>query len=127
MTKGIDVAGYQGSPNWAAVAKAGYEFAYVKASEGGSSSYPTSGPQFIGSMAAGLATGLYHYARPTLTAQANAQAFAAQVNRLCPAGGSGRVLPPCLDLEVGTGQLGGWAKAFFTELRRLTGHQRVML
>lgn len=127
MVNGIDTASYQGSPNWSAVAKAGYEFAYVKASEGSSSSYPSAAPQFIGAMAAGLATGLYCYAQPSLTPQVNAAAFAAQVNRLCPAGGNGRVLPPCLDLEVGSGQLGSWAMAFFTELRRLTGYRRVML
>jgi GH25 family lysozyme M1 (1,4-beta-N-acetylmuramidase) len=124
VIKGVDVSSYQGSVNWQAVRDSGVEFAYVKFSEGESSSYSTAAAQFKGATAAGLVTGGYHFARPNYSPQANAAAFAEQVNALDAVTGH---LPPCLDLEVGTGHLAGWASAFVTELRHLTGCRRVTI
>lgn len=121
---GIDTASWQGKPDWVKVAAAGYKFAYVKASEGGNAAYASADPQFNGATAAGLATGLYHFANPDISPTVNAAAFARQVLRLNATGGH---LPPCLDLETGSGDLTGWAKAFFNELRARTGVTRVML
>lgn len=119
---GIDVASYQGSPNWQSVKNSGVQFVYIKASEGSSSSYPSLNSQYAGAVAAGLVTGFYHYAKPGLSPEANADAFAAQINRL---GAKDGHLPPCLDLEEGSGYLGDWAKAFVARLRLKTGIQRV--
>lgn len=124
MAQGIDTSDAQGSINWAAVAASGVEFSYIKLSEGESSSYATAAAQFNGATAAGLVTGGYHFARPAYSPQANAAAFAEQLTSLNAIDGH---LPPCLDLEVGTGNLSAWASAFVTELRRLTGCQRVMV
>lgn len=124
MIKGIDVSSYQGSVNWQAVKESGVGFCYVKFSEGTSSSYATAPAQFNGATAAGLVTGGYHFARPNYSPQANAAAFAEQVTALNAVAGH---LPPCLDLEVGTGNLAGWASAFVAELRHLTGCRRVMI
>lgn len=121
---GIDCASYQGSPNFAQVAASGRSFCYLKSSEGASTSYPTLDAQYQGATAAGLITGLYHFAQPSLTPEANADSFSAQVNRLGAVQGH---LPPCLDLEVGTGDLSGWAQRFVARLRQNTGCVRVMV
>jgi GH25 family lysozyme M1 (1,4-beta-N-acetylmuramidase) len=121
---GADVSDNQGSINWTAVASSGIQFSYVKLSEGENSSYSTAAAQLNGATNAGLTTGGYHFARPNYSPQANAAAFAEQLLALNAIEGH---LPPCLDLEVGTGYLGDWASAFVTELRRLTGCTRVMV
>jgi GH25 family lysozyme M1 (1,4-beta-N-acetylmuramidase) len=120
---GIDTASYQGSPAWAQVA-ATRQFVYVKAGQGNGTSYPTLDAQYQGAMAAGMAVGLYWFADPSLTPEANADAFSVQVNRLGAIQGH---LPPCLDLETGTGYLGGWAQQFVARLRQNTGCVRVMI
>lgn len=122
--RGIDVSRWQGSPDWAKVARAGVKFAYIKASEGDSPVYSTVDNQYRGAWGAGLVAGLYHYAKPNLSAEANADAFAQQVNRLGAVAGH---LPPCLDLEEGTGHLSGWAKRFVDRLRARTGCRSVMV
>lgn len=124
MIRGADTSDNNGPINWAAVKASGVEFAYIKVSEGESSSYATAASQFNGASAAGLVTGAYHFARPNYSAQANAAAFAEQLMTLGAIDGH---LPPCLDLEVGTGNLSSWASTFVTELRRLTGCRRVMV
>ncbi|HTF49424.1 MAG TPA: glycoside hydrolase family 25 protein [Pseudonocardia sp.] len=121
---GIDVASWQGSPNWSKVAAAGFRFAYVKASEGNSTSYPTLNSQYAGARAAGLSVGLYHYAKVGQSATSNADALAAQVNRL---GAKAGHLPPCLDLEEGSGNLAGWADTFIERLRARTGIRQVVV
>lgn len=137
---GPDVASYQhphptkahphGQPiNWARVAKAGKEFAIVKATEGTTYTNPYfAGPyanDYADAAAAGLAHGAYHFARPGLpivsTAIAQAKFFAKTIGPVnTPA-----TLPPALDLEVtgglGPGQLVTWAQRFLLELRTLTG------
>jgi len=121
---GIDVASWQGSPDWRKVAAAGFRFAYIKASEGNSTSYPTLNSQYAGARAAGLSVGLYHYARVAQSATSNADSLAAQVNRL---GAKAGHLPPCLDLEEGAGNLAGWADTFIERLRARTGIRQVMV
>lgn len=120
---GIDVASYQGNPNWSQVA-ATRQFVYVKAGQGAGTSYATLDPQYQGAVAAGLAVGLYWFADPALAPEANADAFAVQVNRLGAINGH---LPPCLDLETGTGNLAQWTQRFITRLRAQTGCVRTMI
>jgi GH25 family lysozyme M1 (1,4-beta-N-acetylmuramidase) len=124
MIKGIDCSSWQGNVNWPAVKAAGIEFAYIKASDGTSSSYPTATAQFKGATDAGLVAGAYHYGQPSNSAKLNAAAFATQLKALGAINGH---LPPCLDLETGSGPLGGWAAEFVAELRRLTGATQVMV
>lgn len=120
--QGLDCSSWQNVISWAPVAASGRDFVYVKASEGTSTSYSTLNAQYQGAINAGLTVGLYHFADPTQSAQANAQAFAAQINRL---GATTGHLPPALDLEEGTGDLSGWAAQFVATLRQLTGCQQV--
>jgi GH25 family lysozyme M1 (1,4-beta-N-acetylmuramidase) len=130
---GVDVADYQHPSGtaitWANVRASGRTFAIVKATEGTSyvNSYVTS--DSAGARVAGLTVGLYHFARPTLTAGsptadavAEADHFAAQVNAV-----GGTQLPPTLDLEVtgglGTNQLAAWTGTFLTRLQADTGRR----
>lgn len=119
MVDGIDVSRWQGPVDWARVAAGGYRFAYVNASNQDPSAH------YRGARAAGLAVGLYW----RLPAQANpvtaARAFALHVASL-RAYGPG-VLPPCLDLEDGTGDQSSRAARFLAELRVRTGSTRVAL
>lgn len=121
---GIDCASYQGTPNWAQVASSGRSFVYIKAGQGTGTSYPTLDTQYSGARAAGLTVGLYWFADPTQSPESNADAFGRQINRLGAVPGH---LPPCLDLETGTGDLSGWAQRFITRLRANTGCVRVMV
>lgn len=120
---GVDTASYQGSPAWAQVA-ATRQFVYVKAGQGNGASYPTLDAQYQGATAAGMAVGLYWFADPSLSATVNADAFAAQINRLGAVAGH---LPPCLDLETGTGNLSQWTQQFIARLRAQTGCIRVII
>lgn len=122
---GLDISSYQGSAiNWAQVAASGRSFAMLKATEGTDYLSPSLDAQFQGATAAGVRTGLYHFARPDLTPEGNADWFSAQVNRLQAVAGH---LPPCLDLETGTGDLNGWAQRFVARLRANTGCVRVLI
>lgn len=122
---GIDLSDNNAGPfDWPQITNSGVRFAYIKASEGNSTSYDSLDSQYIGAKSAGLAVGLYHFARPGVSPEANADAFAAQINRLGAVAGH---LPPCLDLESGIGNLSGWALRFITRLRTKTGCTRVML
>jgi lysozyme len=122
---GIDVSKWQGaSINWQQVAASGYSYCYVKATEGVGYISPTLDSQFNGATAAGLVTGCYHFASPSNAPEADADDFSEQVNRLNAVNGH---LPPCLDLETGTGDLSNWASRFITRLRANTGCVRVMV
>jgi lysozyme len=125
MSTGIDVSSAQGQPTWPSVRAAGIEFAYVKATEGTGWVSPTLDQQFRGATDAGLVTGLYHFARPANPAEADADTFADQVGKYGAT--TPRHLPPCLDLEVGTGDLAGWAGRFLSRLRTRTGATTVMV
>jgi lysozyme len=121
---GTDVASYQhpgGQPiDWPAVAASGQSFTIVKATESTSYTNPYAMTDVTGARGAGLVVGLYHFADPAVSATAQADYFARQVN-----GVGGTLLPPALDLEV-TGGLSSaalitWTNAFLTRLQQDTG------
>ncbi|MCA1189158.1 LysM peptidoglycan-binding domain-containing protein [Saccharopolyspora sp. 6T] len=123
---GIDVARYQGEPDWAAVRGAGFAFTYIKATEGVGYVSPTLDSQLGGARGAGLVTGLYHFARPdTNSPQAEAADFAGQLARTGSAGPGN--LPPCLDMETEAADLGAWIKGFVDALRGHTGRNEVVV
>lgn len=123
---GVDVAQYQGEPDWGAVRGAGHAFAYIKATEGIGFVSPTLDSQLAGARAAGLVTGLYHFARPdTNGPQQDAADFAAQLARLNSAGQGN--LPPCLDIEKDAPNLGAWVKGFIDALRGHTGRNEIVV
>ena len=122
---GVDTSSWQGTPDFGAVASSGHQFVYIKASNNTNSNYPTTEAQFESATAAGLSVGLYHYADPSVgSAHEQADVFASVLERYDAIQGH---LPPALDLEVGTGHLGGWAKAFLDRLRSVSAARRVMV
>lgn len=116
---GIDVAKYQQHIDWKTVANSGYEFAYIKATEGRGYTSPTLDRQLDGARNAGMTTGLYHFARPdTNKPEPEADTFAAALNKR-DADTAGH-LAPCLDMEREGDDLPAWIGGFLDALRNLT-------
>lgn len=108
MPRGVDVASYQGNPDWAAVAASGIAFAFTKVSEDDDYTNPTFARNWSGIRSAGIARGAYHFARPDSATDAVQEADYF-LSRLDSVGGlaAGDLL--ALDLESGSGDLGQWA------------------
>ena len=116
--RGVDVASYQGNPDWSKVAASGIAFAFTKATEGTDYLNPTFARNWREIKSAGIKRGAYHFARPDAnTAEAEALYFVQTVM----VGGiePGDML--ALDLEAGTGPLGDWAVRFMRTVRQMTG------
>ena len=120
--EGIDVSHWQGTINWPLVAKAGKQFAFLKASDSTDYRDPTYAANRSNARAAGLVVGAYHFARPDATlgdAVAEADLF---VDAAAPATGD---LPPVLDLETSGGlsvtDLQAWVQAFMDRVHESTG------
>jgi GH25 family lysozyme M1 (1,4-beta-N-acetylmuramidase) len=130
---GIDVSSWQGTVDWATVAKTA-KFAYVKATEGTTYLSATFAAQYSGAKAAGLLTGAYAFARPNTPAVAQADYFIDHAN----VAADGKTLPPMLDLEwpyklngayiapypcygLSPTAMVAWIRAFVTEVSRRTG------
>lgn len=97
---GIDLSAYQGDVDGAALAAQGLEFAYVKASEGGSYKNPDAVQQVGALKAAGIKVGLYHFVNMD-------DLYDQQMNFYLMAKAlGGSELPPALDVE--TPDPGGW-------------------
>jgi lysozyme len=113
----IDVSAYQGSPEWSAVAGAGISGVLCKLSEGTGYVSPTFQQDWDGARAAGLTVGAYHFARPDLATSARDEAayFLTHLPALAP----GDLL--ALDLELGDGDLSGWALSWLQGVQQATG------
>ena len=106
--QGFDVSSYQPAPDFAAAARAGALFTFVKASEGVPGTYTNGAPtgstnryrsaQFAGARAAGLTAGFYHYALPFYSSGAAQGQFFLDNSTAWQPG----TLPPVLDMEVST-------------------------
>jgi GH25 family lysozyme M1 (1,4-beta-N-acetylmuramidase) len=109
--RGIDVSAYQPSTNWAQVAASGVAFAFIKATEGVGYVNPQFAHDWQAAKAAGLVRGAYHFAQPSQ----NPNGWAAEVDHFLATVGAlepGDLL--VLDLEVGNGDLSGWASNWFS-------------
>lgn len=124
---GIDVSHWQGQIDWFAVAGAGVDFAFVKATEGTTTTDVTYPLNRQGAGSAGVRVGAYHLARPSgatdaaiaASAIAQADAFLAFAQ---PAAGD---LLPVLDLEhsgdLSVTQLTAWTQAWLDEVAARLG------
>lgn len=77
MIKGIDVSKHNGKIDWAKVKANGYEFVYIKHSQGVGALDPKFSDHFQAAKAAGFKVGLYHFASlnsPDEVADAKAEA-----------------------------------------------------
>ncbi len=94
--RGVDVSHHQGRLEWSRVRAAGYEFAYIKATEGETFRDSTYLRNRSEARRAGVVTGPYHYF--TLCTAGRAQAL--NLLSVQP-GDAGPSLPPAVDLELG--------------------------
>jgi lysozyme len=62
LTKGLDVSSHQGAINWMTVKRNGFEFAFIKATEGAGYIDPKVAVNANAAQAAGLKIGYYHFA-----------------------------------------------------------------
>jgi GH25 family lysozyme M1 (1,4-beta-N-acetylmuramidase) len=117
---GVDVASYQGTPDWAAVAAAGCSVAITKVTEDEGYTNPTFGHNWRGIKANGIIRGAYHFARPDgpQDARTEAEYF---VSRVALAGGFEAGDLAVLDIESGSGDLGPWAVRFCSRVTELVG------
>jgi GH25 family lysozyme M1 (1,4-beta-N-acetylmuramidase) len=128
---GIDVSGYNTITNWSQVHGAGNAWTWTKATQGSTYVNPLFAGQFAGSVAAGMATGAYHFPDPNAGIAANVNHF---VSVAAPLGAfnDGAMLP-MLDLEDDPGDGISWtagrANAFVAEfrdaLRAATGQSKL--
>ena len=123
--RGIDVASWQGQPDWRQVAASGISFAITKATEGVGYLNPTFARNWLEIHAAGIVRGAYHFAElGANTPEAEADYFLANVRRV---GGLAEGDLLALDLEDKEGSLkrandvGGWALSWLRYVERQTG------
>jgi GH25 family lysozyme M1 (1,4-beta-N-acetylmuramidase) len=97
LVRGLDVSGHQSIIDWSAVASAGAQFAFIKATEGTGLINANFASQYDGAYQAGLIRGAYHFALP------NESSGAVQASFFVANGGGwsadGRTLPGALDIE----------------------------
>ena len=128
---GIDVSYYQEKVNWTAVKNAGYDFAFIKCSEGVGYRDPEFIKNWTAAREAGLLVGAYHFARvskkTTIEADAKeeAQWFASQIL----AQPHDVMLPPVLDIEwdkkadkiIKGAEVVQWCQIFCKHVREIVG------
>jgi len=93
--QGIDVSHFQQAVDWAAVAAAGMQFCFIKATEGASHVDVRFASNWRAAAEVGLVRGAYHFFHPAISVTAQADLFLRTVPRLEPGD-----LPPVLDLEA---------------------------
>jgi len=118
--QGIDVASYQGSPNWSAVAAAGYQFALIKATEGLTYVNPTLAADWNDAKDAGLTRAAYHFCHPELNDPAAEAAYFLANVTLQP----GDLI--AADLESGVGNLLAWVQTFMAALAAGAGFKPLL-
>lgn len=90
---GIDVSKWQGRIDWASVRRAGTQFAFIKATEGGDHVDERFHENWVGAKRAGVPRGAYHFVYWCRPAHEQAEWFKRNVPQDPDA------LPPVLDLE----------------------------
>lgn len=127
LLRGIDVASWQGQPDWRQVAASGIQFAFTKATEGMGYLNPTFARNWLEIRAAGIKRGAYHFAEPDVNRpEDEADYFLANVHRV---GGLAAGDMLALDLEDKEGSLrrmpdgavAAWALAWLRYVERQTG------
>jgi lysozyme len=116
--QGLDVASYQGYPNWTSVKNSGKTFAFTKATEGTTYTNPYFALNWGRIADAGLIRGAYHFGRPGGDPVAQANYFC---NVVQPRQGD---LQMTLDIEVTDGktpsQVRAWIVAFINQIQART-------
>lgn len=121
---GIDVSHWQGTIDWQAVRGGGIDFAFIKATEGGTYTDPQFARNWAAAADAGITRGAYHYFRPNVDAVKQAEHFL-RVTRL----GAGD-LPAVLDVETSDGLTGDAllraVRSWLETVERATGKRPIV-
>jgi GH25 family lysozyme M1 (1,4-beta-N-acetylmuramidase) len=97
--RGVDVSIWQGHVDWAAVKRAGYDFALTRVSDGTGTFDPTFNDDWAGIKSAGMVRGVYQFFEAGDDGTAQADLLLRAVDAL---GGFGAGdLPPIVDIEAG--------------------------
>jgi GH25 family lysozyme M1 (1,4-beta-N-acetylmuramidase) len=139
---GLDVAAFQhpggAAIYWVTVARAGYKFAAVKATEGDYYVNPYAAGDVKSAKAAGLDVAPYHFGIPNASGGAAQAQFAVEYSGYTP---GPRVMPLMLDIEYNpyvssdhtnecygltAARMRAWLAAFAAEARALTGQYPVI-
>lgn len=122
---GIDVSGWQKTISWKAVADAGIEFGFIKATEGTGYVNPSYQPHRRAARRHGIPVGAYHFARPDADDGPIAEAeHFLEVAR--PREGD---LLPVLDLEVpglAPREMARWARSFLRRVEKRIGEPPIL-
>jgi GH25 family lysozyme M1 (1,4-beta-N-acetylmuramidase) len=122
--QGIDVASYQGYPNWTSVKSSGKTFAFTKATEGTGYTNPYFATNWARIKAAGLIRGAYHFGHPSIDPVTQANFFC---NVVQPTHGD---LQMALDIEVTDGksptQVRSWIVSFINQIKVRTGRPGII-
>ena len=135
--RAVDVASHQhphgAAINWGQVARAGYRFAFIKATEGNYYANPYYGSDVAQAKAAGLAVTGYHFAVPNVSSGASQADYAVLHARYAA---DGRTMPLALDIEYnpygGTcygltaARMIAWISAFSAEVLRRIGQPPII-
>ncbi|MDK8193955.1 glycoside hydrolase family 25 protein [Paenibacillus sp. UMB7766-LJ446] len=124
--QGIDVSRYQGNIDWQKVKADKREFVFIKATEGQTYTDPNFVSNVKCALSAGLLVGTYHFLRAISAAAAKSEAAHYAKSLEAVGGAKALQLPPVMDYEnnpngISKAQINIVAKAFLTELERLTG------
>ena len=120
---GIDVSHWQGDIGWGQVGNAGYDFAFVKGTEGVGWTDSRFHINMTNNPSAGVVRGVYHFARPDLgnTGQEEAEYFLSVAGDYLESG----YLRPVLDLEVrgslGRTALSAWVMEWMQTVENQSG------
>jgi len=135
--RAVDVASHQhphgAAINWGQVARAGYRFAFIKATEGNYYANPYYASDRGQARAAGLFVAGYHFAVPNVSSGATQADFA--VSHAGDAA-DGHPMPLALDIEYNpygatcygltAARMVAWISAFTTEAQRLTSQPTII-
>jgi GH25 family lysozyme M1 (1,4-beta-N-acetylmuramidase) len=113
--EGIDLASYQGKPDWDQIAAAGIKFAIIKATEGTDYVNPTFAYNWTNAQRVGIVRAAYHWGKPDEGAADQAQFF---LNTVGPLGPTDFLM---LDSEEGSGDVGAWTLSCLKLLRAAVG------
>lgn len=121
---GIDVSHHNGNLDWAAIKKAGVEFAFLKASQGVSFRDPKFADNLSKARAVGIPCGAYHYFEPGMNIQAQIDNFKGATRFMM------LELPPVLDWEeqssVPPKKQAEMAKQWLEEIQDHTGMRPII-
>lgn len=118
MIKGIDVSSHNAGFNYASAKAQGFEYCYIKATEGKSYINPDMGAQYTMAKNNGFKVGFYHYCNDNSTAEIQADFFNSVIKKY------DQDLMPCLDIETTMSNPTDFTERF---IQRLGGKDRAII